>query len=41
MLYELVDKVPAAETVDQVQIPGRIKPNTIKIGIRNFPFDAQ
>ena len=32
-----VDRAMANETVDQVLISGRAKPNTMKIGIHNFP----
>ena len=32
-----VDRVSATETLDLGSIPGRVKPNTIKIGIHSFP----
>ena len=32
-----VDNASATETVDLDLIPGRVKPNTIKIGTRSFP----
>ena len=31
------DRASATETVDLAAIPGRVKPNTIKIGIHSFP----
>ena len=32
-----VDRASATETVDSGSIPGRVIPNTIKIGIQSFP----
>ena len=32
-----VDRASATETVDCSSIPGRAKPNTIKIGIHSYP----
>ena len=31
------DRAPAAEAVDSGAIAGRVKPNTMKLGIHNFP----
>ena len=33
----LVDRASAAETVNPGSTPGRVKPNTVKIDIDNFP----
>ena len=32
-----VDRASATEAVDSGSIPGRVKPKTVKIGIRTFP----
>ena len=32
-----VDRASATEAVDSGSIPGRVKPNTIKIGLHSFP----
>ena len=32
-----MDRASATEAVDSGSIPGRVKPNSIKIGIRSFP----
>ena len=32
-----VDRASATETVDTSLVPGRVKPNTMKIGIHCFP----
>ena len=32
-----MDRASVAKTVDSGSIPDRVKPNTIKIGLHNFP----
>ena len=32
-----VDRASATEAVDAGSLPGRVKPNAIKIGIQSFP----
>ena len=36
-----MDRASATETVESGSIPGRVKPNIIKIGIHSFLLDVQ